>query len=284
MQCVRRSLGVILILAAMMLAPCGASFAQLDRDTMENKSLDQRYLDAYQHLDVASMMNLYANSPDLIVVFPDGTQVRGWDDVRVGYTAFFSQYSQMRGELTETNYVPTPDGMLGFGKGYLYMTSRNGIAEQRLDFRYTNYRVKRGGVWSLTVDTVQAVAYQPLPTDNLYTRLGGYDVISQVADDFVQRLLGDQQLSMYFGSISPTNQKQMRQRAIDGIASASGGPVVYVSHDEHPTPNAIPMSDPVWQHALGNLAVTCDKFRLPARERGELTQLVTGMKSQILEK
>jgi hemoglobin len=282
MRNLRRQFGAIFILAAAFLAVCAPSFAQSDRDLIDNKAIDQRYIDAYTHLDATAMMSLYANSPDLVVVFPDGTQVRSWNDVRMGYTAFFSQYSQMRGELTETNYVQTSDGMLGFGKGYLYMTSRNGIGEQRLDFRYTNYRVKRGGVWTLTVDTIQAVAYQPLPTDNLYTRLGGYDVISQVADDFVQRTLADPQLSMYFANIDDKGQKQMRQRAIDAIASATGGPVVYVPTGSAPASNAAAMGDIVWQHALQNLAVTCDKFRLPARERGELTQLVSGMKAQIL--
>ncbi|HEY3332306.1 MAG TPA: hypothetical protein VGK19_19915 [Capsulimonadaceae bacterium] len=262
-----------------------SAHSQTAKDLADNRALDQRFIDAFQRLDVNAIMSCYANNPNLIVVFPDGTQVKGWADVRTGYTALFSMYSQIRGELTETNYVATTDGMVGFGKGYLYMTPRyGGSSEQRLDIRYTDYRIKRGATWAYTVDTMTAVAYQPLPTDSLYTRLGGYDVIALIADDFVQRMTSDPQLKPFFGGMSTDSRGRMRQLTVDLIASKAGGPVNFVGRDMRTTHAGLGVTDADWQRVLSDFGASVDKYKVPAPERRDLMTLVTTLKDQLVEK
>jgi hypothetical protein len=44
---------------------------------------------------------------------------------------------------------------------------------------------------------------------SLYQRLGGYDAIAAVTDDFVGRLAGDPQLKHFFGGLSTDSQKKL---------------------------------------------------------------------------
>lgn len=275
---------ILLVLVSVVLFPASPAHSQSARDIADNKALDQRFIDAFQREDVNAMMSVYADSPNLIVVFAEGTQVKGSADVRTGYTALFGQYKSIRGELTDSNYVATSTGMVGFGKGYLYMTPKYGGSEQRLDFRYTNYREKRGGIWAITVDTMQAVAFQPLPTDSLYTRLGGYDVIAQIVDDFMARIVGDPALKSYFGGFSADSQKRMRQLMVDLIASQSGGPVFFTGRDMRTAHAGLGVGDADWQRMLTDFSASLDHYRVPPKERTDLTQLVTGLKSQVVER
>ena len=45
----------------------------------------------------------------------------------------------------------------------------------------------------------------------LYKRVGGYDAIAAVTDDFIGRLASDKQLARFFGGVSADSQKKLRQ-------------------------------------------------------------------------
>lgn len=70
---------------------------------------------------------------------------------------------------------------------------------------------------------------QQKPEASLYKRLGGYDAIAAVVDDFIGRLLADKQLSRFFTGVSTDSRsasaswwsiKSVRRQA--GRASTSG--------------------------------------------------------------
>jgi hemoglobin len=67
----------------------------------------------------------------------------------------------------------------------------------------------------------QALAQQP---SSLYHRLGGYDALAAVTDDFVGRLGADPQLHRFFTGLSADSQKKLRQHVVDFLCSATGGP------------------------------------------------------------
>src|ERR1700745_2648289 len=66
---------------------------------------------------------------------------------------------------------------------------------------------------------------------SLYKRLGGYDAIAAVTDDFIGRLATDKQLSRFFVGHSESSLKLIRQHVVDFLCNATGGPCVYTGRD-----------------------------------------------------
>lgn len=52
---------------------------------------------------------------------------------------------------------------------------------------------------------------------SLYKRLGGYDALAAVTDDFVGRLVGDKQLTRFFNGVSTDSRKRIRQLVLDQL-------------------------------------------------------------------
>src|ERR1051326_1024795 len=62
---------------------------------------------------------------------------------------------------------------------------------------------------------------------SLYTRLGGYDAIALVVDDFITRLATDKRFERFFAGFSDDSKKRLRQHILDQFCAAAGGPCVY---------------------------------------------------------
>ena len=72
----------------------------------------------------------------------------------------------------------------------------------------------------------------PTPSDApLYERLGGYDAIAAVTDEFLGRLQVDPQLSSYWSGHSDDTMRKERQLIADFFVEATGGPVFYTGRD-----------------------------------------------------
>jgi len=67
----------------------------------------------------------------------------------------------------------------------------------------------------------------------LYERLGGYDAIAAVVDDFTGRLLIDAQLSKFLTGHSDDSKKRIRQLIRAAFMEATGGPCVYTTKTSH---------------------------------------------------
>jgi len=61
----------------------------------------------------------------------------------------------------------------------------------------------------------------------LYERLGGYDGIAKVVDDFIGRLVADKQFEKFFIGQSTDSKKKIRNHVIEQFCVAAGGPCVY---------------------------------------------------------
>src|ERR1043165_4079707 len=68
-------------------------------------------------------------------------------------------------------------------------------------------------------------------TPSLYTRLGGYDAIAAVTDDFIARLAADKQLSRFVVGHSQDSLMKPRQHVVDFLCTPPGGPCVYRGRD-----------------------------------------------------
>src|SRR5438093_3469928 len=58
---------------------------------------------------------------------------------------------------------------------------------------------------------------------SLYDRLGGYDAIAAVVDDFITRLATDQRFQRFFTGFSNDSKKRLRQHILDQFCAAARG-------------------------------------------------------------
>jgi hypothetical protein len=61
----------------------------------------------------------------------------------------------------------------------------------------------------------------------LYRRLGGYDSLAVLTDDFVGRLVRDRTLSRFFARATDESKGRIRQLMLDQLCEASGARCIY---------------------------------------------------------
>jgi hemoglobin len=130
------------------------------------------------------------------------------------------------------------------------------------------------------MSTAPALAEQP---ESLYKRLGGYDAIAAVVDNFVPRLVKDPMLGKYFVHSQDTLM-HIRQLAVDQICAATGGPCIYIGRDMKTAHKGLGISAAEWDVAVKHLLATLDQFKVPAKEKDELVTIVGTLRADIVEK
>jgi len=119
---------------------------------------------------------------------------------------------------------------------------------------------------------------------SLYQRLGGYDAIAAVVDDFIGRLVGDPRFEKFFTGFSLDSKKRIRQHLVDQLCLATGGPCVYLGREMKPTHQGLGITEDDWTAAVKHLSDSLDKFKVPKKEKGEVLTLVSTLKKDIVEK
>jgi hemoglobin len=119
---------------------------------------------------------------------------------------------------------------------------------------------------------------------SLYKRLGGYDAIAAVTDDFLGRLAGDPQTGKFFQGVSADHQKAIRQLVVDQVCAATGGPCVYIGRDMKSTHAGLGIAKSDWDKAVSHFLATLDKFKVPQKEKDELVAIVGSLEKDIVEK
>ena len=119
---------------------------------------------------------------------------------------------------------------------------------------------------------------------SLYERLGGYNAIAAVVDDFVGRLVADKQFERFFVGHSTDSKKRIRQHIVDQFCAAAGGPCIYTGRTMKDSHMGLNISEADWDAAAKHLVATLDKFKVPEKEKGELLGALGGMKDQIVGK
>jgi hemoglobin len=119
---------------------------------------------------------------------------------------------------------------------------------------------------------------------SLYERLGGYNAVAAVVDDFVGRLISDKQFERFFVGHSTDSKKRIRQHIVDQFCAAAGGPCIYTGRSMKDSHQGMGITDAEWDAAARHLVATLDKFKVPEQEKGELLAFVTSLKADIVEK
>jgi hemoglobin len=66
---------------------------------------------------------------------------------------------------------------------------------------------------------------------SLYDRLGGYNAVAAVVDDFIGRLVADKRFTRFFVGHSEDSLRKIRQHIVDQFCAAAVGPCLYTVRD-----------------------------------------------------
>jgi hemoglobin len=125
---------------------------------------------------------------------------------------------------------------------------------------------------------------QQTTTATLYKRLGGYDALAAVTDDFLARLAGDPGFARFFAGHSSDSIKRIRQHIVDQLCFATGGPCVYTGRDMKTSHAGLGVTEKDWDTSVKFLIATLDKFNVPAKEKDEVLTTVSSLNKDIVEK
>lgn len=118
---------------------------------------------------------------------------------------------------------------------------------------------------------------------SLYQRLGGYDALAAVTDDFIGRLATDKELARFFVGASDNSKKRIRQLVLDQLCEATGGPCVYIGRDMKTAHKGLKITEKDWDIGVKHLVATLTKFKAPEREKKEVLTAISSLKGDIVE-
>jgi hemoglobin len=120
--------------------------------------------------------------------------------------------------------------------------------------------------------------------NSLYNRLGGYDALAAVTDDFITRLATDKTLGRFFVGASDNSKMRIRQLLLDQLCAATGGPCIYIGRDMKTAHRGLGITEDDWNIAVKHLVATLTKFKVGQREQEEVAAALTKLKDDIVEK
>lgn len=118
---------------------------------------------------------------------------------------------------------------------------------------------------------------------SLYQRLGGYDALAAVTDDFIGRLASDKDIGRFFVGASDDSKKRIRQLVLDQLCAATGGPCIYIGRDMKTVHKGLKITEKDWDASVKHLTATLDKFKVPKKEKEEVLGAISSLKKDIVE-
>jgi hemoglobin len=137
------------------------------------------------------------------------------------------------------------------------------------------------GIGMVAAPTAGGPAYAQDQT--LYQRLGGYDAIAAVTDDFVGRLLGEPTFERFFAGFSTDSKAKIRQHIVEFVCRETGGPCVYTGRDIKLAHAGIGITKAEWDKAVELFGATLAALNVPEKEQADLAALILPLEKNIVE-
>lgn len=132
---------------------------------------------------------------------------------------------------------------------------------------------------ALTFIPINAIAEEK----SLYTRLGGYDAVSAVVNEFSDRLFVDARVKRHFGGMSNHSKVRFKQLNTTLVCAATGGPCNYLGRSMIQAHHGMKITDGDFGVVAGTLLQVLKDFKVPGRERTDLMNVVGSLKGQVVE-
>jgi len=139
-------------------------------------------------------------------------------------------------------------------------------------------------IFCFCVITSGSNAQEKMQSATLYNRLGGYDAIAAVTDDFLMKLISEPSLTKFFVGFSEDSKMRIRQHIVEFICQSTGGPCYYTGKDIKTMHKGLGISVIEWGIAANDLKEILDKYKVGKEEQDELLSEISTLKPDIVEK
>ncbi len=113
----------------------------------------------------------------------------------------------------------------------------------------------------------------------LYDRLGGQKAIVLVVEEFVARIAADDRINQRFGN---TDIPRLKSLLVEFVCMATGGPCKYSGLDMETSHAGMELVDDEFTALVEDLSGALDKYKVPAKEKGELLGALGPLKPSIV--
>ncbi len=117
----------------------------------------------------------------------------------------------------------------------------------------------------------------------LYERLGGYDAVSAVVDDFAAKLFDDPVVGARFFGMSDDSREGFRQKNKNLVCAATGGPCKIISRSAATTHGGLGIKASEFAIVAQHLVDTLNKFDVREKEHNELMAIIASLRPDIVE-
>ncbi len=119
---------------------------------------------------------------------------------------------------------------------------------------------------------------------SLYERLGGYDVIAAVTDEFLDRLMNDPKIGHYWASDCLDTKRRDRQLIVDFLCEAAGGPTFYTGRDMKTSHVGLGVTDSEYNVMMEHCIGTLEKLEVGEAEKADVCAFINSLRDEIIEK
>lgn len=247
------------------------------------KALMRKVADAWETLDPAKAAPFYAKEADRVFYDTAPLKYAGWANYAAGAGQSLANYSSAKITLADDVRAQQRGNLAWATATWRWEGSRKDGGTVMVEGRTTVVWEKRGKDWLIVHQHVSAPLPLPPPGErSLYQRLGGYDAIAAVTDDFLGRLVSDKQLARFFTGASDDSKRRIRQLVVDQLCMATGGPCVYIGRSMKASHEGLGITEADWQAAVAHLVATLDKFNVPKKEKDELLAIASSLERDIV--
>ena len=119
---------------------------------------------------------------------------------------------------------------------------------------------------------------------SLYERLGGYEAVSAVVNDFAEKLFTDQQVGPFFKGMGTDTRQSFVQKNINLVCNVTGGPCKIISRPARTVHEGLGITEAEFNIVFDHLVDTLDSFNVPDKEKQELLAIIGTLKSDIVQR
>lgn len=117
----------------------------------------------------------------------------------------------------------------------------------------------------------------------LYERLGRYDGIARIADEYLRGVRADPQLARFIGR-GTDSLVRARQLLKDQLCAMTGGPCVYIGREMKTAHGGLGITEADWSLNIKYMTASLEKAHVAESDRNEFLALIGALKQQIVEK
>ena len=118
----------------------------------------------------------------------------------------------------------------------------------------------------------------------LYERIGGYDAVSAIVEDFLDRLHKDPMFDRFGQGRSMNSLQRTKQLVKDQICWLADGPCVYIGRDMAAAHQGLKITQKEWDASVQHLQASLAKVKVGDKEQKELLAVIDKLKGDIIEK